>query len=68
MRRLVSDTAVHDHRGTFSAEHGIGPKNAHMYRRYVPEDVRELSAVLKRRFDPDGILGWSLASPGRVNR
>ncbi|WP_268952022.1 FAD-linked oxidase C-terminal domain-containing protein [Saccharopolyspora elongata] len=68
VRRLVYDTAVRDHGGTFSAEHGIGPKTAGMYRRYVSEDVRELSAVLKRRFDPDGILGWSLSSPDRVSR
>ncbi|MEV0085853.1 FAD-binding oxidoreductase [Saccharopolyspora sp. NPDC050642] len=68
VRRLVYDTAVRDHGGTFSAEHGIGPKNADMYRRYVSEDVRELSAALKRRFDPDGILGWSLSSPDRVSR
>ncbi|MFI0463418.1 FAD-linked oxidase C-terminal domain-containing protein [Saccharopolyspora sp. 5N102] len=42
--RLVYDTAVRDHGGTSSAEHGIGPKNADMYRHYVSEDVRELSA------------------------
>ncbi|WP_190818630.1 hypothetical protein [Saccharopolyspora pogona] len=35
----------------------------------VPDDrSRGLSAALKRRFDPDGIPGWSLATPDRVSR
>ncbi|MGW5642573.1 FAD-linked oxidase C-terminal domain-containing protein [Saccharopolyspora sp. NPDC003752] len=67
VRRLAYDTAARDHGGTFSAEHGIGPKNADMYRHYVSEGARELPAALKRRFEPDGILGRSPSSPDRVS-
>jgi FAD/FMN-containing dehydrogenase len=58
IRRLVFDTVVHDHAGSFSAEHGIGPKNADAYARYVPQPVQNLARVLKHQLDPLGILGW----------
>ncbi|MEV5412170.1 FAD-binding oxidoreductase [Thermopolyspora sp. NPDC052614] len=58
IRRLVFDTVVHDFGGSFSAEHGIGPKNADAYARYVPAPVRHLADVLARHFDPRDILGW----------
>lgn len=57
LRRLVFDTVVRDFGGSFSAEHGIGPKNADAYARYVPEPARRLAAVLKQHLDPIGILG-----------
>jgi FAD/FMN-containing dehydrogenase len=61
IRRLVLDTVVNEFGGSFSAEHGVGPKNADAYLRYVPEPVRLLADDLKRRLDPYGILGWRSA-------
>jgi FAD/FMN-containing dehydrogenase len=58
LRQLVYDTVVGEFGGSFSAEHGIGPKNADAYARYVPAATRALAAALKERFDPLGILGW----------
>lgn len=58
IRRLVLDTVVRDFGGSFSAEHGIGPKNADAYSRYVPEGVRLIARSLKQQLDPHGILGW----------
>jgi FAD/FMN-containing dehydrogenase len=58
LRRLVLDTVVHDFGGSFSAEHGIGPKNADAYTRYVPAPIRDIAQALKHRLDPHGILGW----------
>lgn len=47
-----------DFAGSFSAEHGVGPKNADACRRYVPQPVRDLAANLEHHLDPDDILGW----------
>jgi D-lactate dehydrogenase (cytochrome) len=58
LRELVFDTVVRDFAGSFSAEHGVGPKNADAYRRYVSQPVRDLAAILKHHLDPDDILGW----------
>lgn len=58
LRLLVFDTVVRDFGGSFSAEHGVGRKNAAAYDRYVQEPVRLLAETLKRHMDPYGILGW----------
>lgn len=58
VRRLVLDTVVRDFGGSFSAEHGIGPKNADAYSRYVPAGVQLIARTLKQHLDPDGVLGW----------
>ena len=58
LSRLVLDTVVHDFGGSFAAEHGVGPKNADAYNRYVPAPVRDIARALKHRFDPHDILGW----------
>ena len=54
---LVYDLAVTRFRGSFSAEHGIGPHNQAFYDRYTPELVREVCRTLKARLDPHGLLG-----------
>jgi FAD/FMN-containing dehydrogenase len=62
LRHLVLDTVVRDFGGSFSAEHGIGPKNADAYARYVPAPTQRLAEALKHQLDPCGILGWSVAA------
>jgi FAD/FMN-containing dehydrogenase len=57
LQPLVYDLAVTRFRGSFSAEHGIGPHNQAFYDRYTPELVKEVCRELKRRFDPQGLLG-----------
>lgn len=56
-QEIVFGTAVHDHHGSYSAEHGIGPHNADWWQRVTPEGNRRLVRSLKDRFDPDRILG-----------
>jgi FAD linked oxidases, C-terminal domain len=63
-RHLVLDTVVHDFGGSFSAEHGIGPKNADVYTRYVPPPIRDIAKSLKHHLDPHDILGWRPAGQG----
>jgi FAD/FMN-containing dehydrogenase len=43
--------------GSFSAEHGVGPLNADLWRRLTPDGARSLGRRLKRLADPLGILG-----------
>jgi len=56
--RLVYDTAVRDFDGTFSAEHGVGPKNADTYLRLTPPAARALTDRIRQAVDPAGLLGW----------
>jgi FAD/FMN-containing dehydrogenase len=42
--------------GTFSAEHGIGPKWAHEFQQRAPAPLRQALAAEKRRRDPNGVL------------
>ncbi|MDR3414725.1 MAG: FAD-binding oxidoreductase [Nevskia sp.] len=53
--RLVFDVTQRHH-GTFSAEHGVGPKWAGEFRRRAPERLRQALVDEKRRRDPNGIL------------
>lgn len=57
LRRFVYDIVVLEHGGSFSAEHGIGPKNYEAYQRYVPDNVRAIAGALKSHFDPRSVLG-----------
>jgi FAD/FMN-containing dehydrogenase len=59
LMRLRGDIyeTVAAHAGSFSAEHGLGPFNENVYRRYAPGATRELNASLKRMLDPAGRLG-----------
>lgn len=56
--------AVHDHvfskvveqfGGSFSAEHGIGPRNIRHYARFVPEPVRRMAGQIQRIVAPQGL-------------
>lgn len=51
-RALVFRTAVNGYGGSFSAEHGIGPANAHWYQELVSADVRALSGVVQQLVSP----------------
>jgi FAD/FMN-containing dehydrogenase len=51
------DLAVTRFRGSYSAEHGVGPHNQAFYDRYTPALVREVCGALKARFDPRRLLG-----------
>lgn len=53
----VYDLAVTRFRGSFSAEHGVGPHNQAFYDRYTPEEVREVCRALKAHLDPRALLG-----------
>jgi FAD/FMN-containing dehydrogenase len=57
LQPVVYDLAVREFRGSFSAEHGVGPHNQPFYDRYTPELVKEVCRVLKERLDPRGLLG-----------
>ncbi len=57
LQRLVYDLAVTRFRGSYSAEHGIGPHNQAFYDRYTPALVREICRALKAGLDPKGLLG-----------
>jgi FAD/FMN-containing dehydrogenase len=51
------DLAVNRFRGSYSAEHGVGPHNQAFYDLYTPELVKEICRLLKARLDPAGLLG-----------
>lgn len=51
------DLAVSRFRGSYSAEHGVGPHNQAFYDLYTPELVKEVCRLLKERLDPSGLLG-----------
>jgi FAD/FMN-containing dehydrogenase len=57
LQPLIYDLAVTRFRGSFSAEHGIGPHNQAFYDRYTPALVKEVCGILKARLDPQGLLG-----------
>jgi FAD/FMN-containing dehydrogenase len=57
LQPLVYDLAVGRFKGSFSAEHGVGPHNQLFYERYTPELVRSICRTLKERLDPGGLLG-----------
>ena len=57
LQPLLYDLAVVRFRGSFSAEHGVGPHNQAFYDRYTPELVQEVCRALKARLDPRGLLG-----------
>ncbi|RJF85803.1 FAD-binding oxidoreductase [Sphingomonas cavernae] len=57
VRDHVFAKAVEQFGGSFSAEHGIGPRNIRQYARFVPEAVRDLSGKIQ-----------NLVAPQRVGR
>nr|WP_221197032.1 MULTISPECIES: FAD-binding oxidoreductase [unclassified Herbaspirillum] len=57
LRTAIYDLVVRDYRGSFSAEHGIGPFNQHYYDRYLSTQKQALAARLQPAFDPYYLLG-----------
>jgi len=57
LQPLIYDLAVQRFKGSYSAEHGIGPHNQAFYDRYTPALVRDVCRELKRLSDPQGLLG-----------
>jgi FAD/FMN-containing dehydrogenase len=57
LQPLIYELAVTRLRGSYSAEHGIGPHNQLFYDRYTPERVKSLCRTLKAQLDPQGLLG-----------
>ena len=53
----IYELAVGRLRGSYSAEHGVGPHNQLFYDRYTPELVKALCRTLKAQLDPQGLLG-----------
>lgn len=53
----IYELAVGRLRGSYSAEHGIGPHNQLFYDRYTPDVVKNLCRTLKAQLDPLGLLG-----------
>lgn len=56
-REVVFGTAVRDHHGSYSAEHGIGPHNADWWAAVTPAADKALLAQLRALCDPHRILG-----------
>jgi FAD/FMN-containing dehydrogenase len=57
LQPLLYELAVARFRGSFSAEHGVGPHNQAFYDRYTPALVQDVCRALKARLDPQGLLG-----------
>lgn len=57
VRGRVYSIVVDELGGSFSAEHGIGPYNAHFYRRFVPKQEQSLERCIKEFFDPHMVWG-----------
>jgi len=57
LQPIVYDLAVKGFRGSYSAEHGVGPHNQAFYDRYTPALVRDVCRTLKERLDPRRLLG-----------
>lgn len=57
MQPRLYDLAVARFRGSYSAEHGVGPHNQAFYDLYTPALVKEVCRLLKLRLDPAGLLG-----------
>ncbi len=51
-RAAVFVAVVEGYGGSFSAEHGIGPGNAHWYQRLVPAETRALSGAVQQLIAP----------------
>lgn len=54
-RSMIFEAAVVDFGGSFSAEHGVGPRNGAYYSRFVPSTVRQLAGQVQRIFAPHPI-------------
>ncbi|MFC5474677.1 FAD-binding oxidoreductase [Paraherbaspirillum soli] len=57
LRQEIYDLAVRKYRGSFSAEHGVGPFNQSFYDRYTAPEQQALAAGMQAAFDPERLLG-----------
>lgn len=57
LRQEIYDLAVRKYRGSFSAEHGVGPFNQQFYARYTAPEQLALAARIQTVFDPAQLLG-----------
>jgi FAD/FMN-containing dehydrogenase len=57
LRQEIYDLAVLKYKGSFSAEHGIGPFNQQFYARYASPEQLALAARMQNVFDPQHLLG-----------
>lgn len=48
LRSLVTEIAVEEHGGSFSAEHGIGRSNKQIYERYTPEKLKRMAVQFRK--------------------
>lgn len=56
LRSLVTEIAVEEYGGSFSAEHGLGRSNQHFYDRYTPEKLKRMAAQFRQATSP-GVTG-----------
>jgi FAD/FMN-containing dehydrogenase len=52
LRMRVSEAVVERHGGSFSAEHGVGPRNIAAYQRFTPLPAQRLAGRLQSLFAP----------------
>jgi FAD/FMN-containing dehydrogenase len=52
VQSYVFERAVRGYGGTFSAEHGVGPRNFDHYVRFTPESVRSLATKVQKAIAP----------------
>lgn len=57
IRTCVYRAVVERFQGSFSAEHGVGPYNLDMYRRFTPLPHQRLAGALQGVMNPDRALG-----------
>ncbi|HMS24228.1 MAG TPA: FAD-binding oxidoreductase [Acidimicrobiia bacterium] len=56
VRKIVAEEAV-KLGGSFSAEHGLGSFNTHLYENLVAESTKTIAAAFKKTCDPHNVLG-----------
>jgi len=57
VQAAVYALAVEGFRGSYSAEHGVGPHNQRFFDLFTPAPVKAAGAALRAHFDPAGLLG-----------
>jgi len=55
VRMKVLTRAVEHYQGSFSAEHGVGPRNIEAYRRFTPISIQRLAGSIQLLFAPEPV-------------
>lgn len=55
VRDLVYNMVVNEFGGSFSAEHGIGPRNISYYHAHTPQILQAISGKIQQAFSPYGL-------------